>query len=754
MKFAGADLDLDLELSVKPVIQELVRTQVCFPNLKLLVDRIAVVTVPDVDELSGNEAFKLTLTDGEKTIQALLKRRIYKTIYNEDVAEGSYVILKVYHLAKGERVRGKGTITRVYIIIEDFYSIGEDDRYNPILEPIEEASHRTVDADDSVCGGPGLGSAKALTAYETQNAPGDKAVADPASRRPPYEQDVENESQPSSQHEKYAAPTPPSSQQLREAMKRKWDTALDEIDTNDTYRLSKYRKLEEARAQEAKAAAEASAKALLIKYQSLPTTPLIAITGLNKRRNTHHDVLALIISVSPETVKRASMPPKRDLQIMDTSTIKKVSLSVFINAESFKPEPGTVALFKNLTTHDYDGGSLNAYAKDCEGRDWCIPDPPGFANGEVAQLKDCWARLQFSEQVAREQSDSLSQSNEPLDIPEEDDIADRLPTVSGKKHLTCFYWAKNGSCRYSGEECAYAHYNTGIVANDPMRNHQSVPVSANNSNNNNNGEANTNNNNDVTEERSGLPPSRSLTCFFWARNRKCKRSDEECSYAHYDTGTVARAPPGVTIFDEPEETLNQQPPLTKTLTCYFWHKNGKCSRSEEACAYAHHDTGTVAYPPPTVVASPAASSSSNPGARILTCFFWATYGRCKRQDGGCTYAHYDTGIVANNPNPAVFPEPFQTAATPLSISIGNGRARSGINGHQYTTFLNDHSGNGNDFLNRDQYTNSLNNSSTNNIPTNNLTHHPHPHSHNNNPFTNNFFSNHPPQYIRCTHHRR
>lgn len=69
MRFAGADLDLDLELSVKPVIQELVRTQVCFPNLKLLVERITVVTLLDVDELSGNEAYKLTLTDGEKTIQ-------------------------------------------------------------------------------------------------------------------------------------------------------------------------------------------------------------------------------------------------------------------------------------------------------------------------------------------------------------------------------------------------------------------------------------------------------------------------------------------------------------------------------------------------------------------------------------------------------------------------------------------------------------------------------------------------------------
>lgn len=73
MRLAGAAFDLDLELVVKPVIAELVRTQVCFPNLKLLVERIVVVVVPDVDELSGNEAYKLTLTDGEKTIQGMRK---------------------------------------------------------------------------------------------------------------------------------------------------------------------------------------------------------------------------------------------------------------------------------------------------------------------------------------------------------------------------------------------------------------------------------------------------------------------------------------------------------------------------------------------------------------------------------------------------------------------------------------------------------------------------------------------------------
>lgn len=561
-------------------------------------------------------------------------------------------------------------------MIEDFYSIGEDDRYDLALEPIEEASQPTMEADHA-------GTLKNLgkTLVEPCDgikAPRDEVLAHSASQRSQGEEDVEcqDENAQDDQIQKKAPPTPPSSQQLREAMKRKWDTALDEIDTNDTYRLSKYRKLEEARAKEAREAADASAKALLIRYQSLPTTPLVALTGPNKQRNTCHDVLALIISVSADPIKRAGMPSKRDLRIIDTSTIKKVSLSVFADAETFQPEPGTVALLKHLTTHDYDGGSLNAYAKDCKGKVWFFPDPPGFENGEVAQLKDCWARLQFSEQVARQQMDSLSQVNEPLEIPKEEDIADHLYPASGKKQLTCFYWAKNGTCRYTDDECAYAHYNTGIVAHDPMGNQFNSPKTANNPKG-------------KSAEPSGLPPSRSLTCFFWARNRKCNRSDEECSYAHYDTGTIARAPPGVTIFEPVEETKT---PLTKTLTCYFWNKNGKCSRSDTECAYAHHDTGTVAYPPPNVAASlptntttdtklneealgphprivlqpstpsapAAATATAAPGTgKSLTCFFWATYSHCKRSDTECTYAHYDTGTTANNPNPAVFPEPNQ-----------------------------------------------------------------------------------------------
>lgn len=57
------------ELVLKPVIKELVRTRVCFPDLKLLVDRISIVTLPATAQTTANEAYRLYLTDGERSIQ-------------------------------------------------------------------------------------------------------------------------------------------------------------------------------------------------------------------------------------------------------------------------------------------------------------------------------------------------------------------------------------------------------------------------------------------------------------------------------------------------------------------------------------------------------------------------------------------------------------------------------------------------------------------------------------------------------------
>ncbi len=66
---------------IKPIIKELVRTQVCFPNIKLLVDKISTVKVSSA---TGLEAYRMYLTDREKTIQGL---SIYHICHIEDGAD-------------------------------------------------------------------------------------------------------------------------------------------------------------------------------------------------------------------------------------------------------------------------------------------------------------------------------------------------------------------------------------------------------------------------------------------------------------------------------------------------------------------------------------------------------------------------------------------------------------------------------------------------------------------------------------------
>lgn len=37
------------------------------------------------------------------------------------------------------------------------------------------------------------------------------------------------------------------------------------------------------------------------------------------------------------------------------------------------------------------------------------------------------------------------------------------------KHLTCYFWAKSGVCKWSEDECLYAHRDTGKIANGPLQ---------------------------------------------------------------------------------------------------------------------------------------------------------------------------------------------------------------------------------------------------------------------------------------------
>ena len=144
-------------------------------------------------------------------------------------------------------------------------------------------------------------------------------------------------------------------------------------------------------------------KPLLPITRPLKITPLSHLTGPNATRNKVLDVLAVVYSVTPNLVLCPGIRPgkhyKRELRIVDSSTSKKVMLSVFVEPQAFMPAIGTVALFRSVTTNRWDGGSLNAYARDCEGKRWFLPEgeAEGLRGCDLRGLKEWWLRSRVEE---------------------------------------------------------------------------------------------------------------------------------------------------------------------------------------------------------------------------------------------------------------------------------------------------------------------------------------------------------------------
>ena len=119
----------------------------------------------------------------------------------------------------------------------------------------------------------------------------------------------------------------------------------------------------------------------------LQLSTLASVTGTNATRNKQVNVLAMIESVSNSTVKPTTAPLKRDIRIVDPSTDKKVTLSVFVDPVNFFPKEFDIILFRDLTTHDFSGGNLNAYPKKCRGKEWCILDPYAIEECDMKSME-------------------------------------------------------------------------------------------------------------------------------------------------------------------------------------------------------------------------------------------------------------------------------------------------------------------------------------------------------------------------------
>lgn len=130
--------------------------------------------------------------------------------------------------------------------------------------------------------------------------------------------------------------------------------------------------------------------------RSLNIKPLATFRGY-RRRSDLYDVFVVIHSVGDSVIKRLRMPPKRDIRIVDPSTDKRVLLSVFVEPENFIPSVGTIALIRMVSTHEFEGGMLNIYPNHCEGKAWFLPNPVGVEGCDVEAMRTWWTRMQSKE---------------------------------------------------------------------------------------------------------------------------------------------------------------------------------------------------------------------------------------------------------------------------------------------------------------------------------------------------------------------
>lgn len=253
------------------------------------------------------------------------------------------------------------------------------------------------------------------------------------------------------------------------------------------------------------------------------------------------------------------------------------------------------------------------------------------------------------------------------------DMDGRVPHKYRRPPITCPYWYKGRKCTKTAEECLYAHKDTGWgeingvpteIARLPSEYLDRVAPSLH------------------------IPPkfqNPPITCSYWLRDpHGCNKTETDCKYAHQNTGWVhpesdPNAPP-VSI----DKSLNPHggPPkyANPPVTCPFWWRSEKgCTKTDDDCRFAHwntgwappglsndrplpinreelprshfskkarHTSGATSFDPNSI---PPAHDSSAPksGTRSLTCFFWLEGARgCDKTAARCRFAHTNTGWMA------------------------------------------------------------------------------------------------------------
>ena len=235
------------------------------------------------------------------------------------------------------------------------------------------------------------------------------------------------------------------------------------------------------------------------------------------------------------------------------------------------------------------------------------------------------------------------------------DIYGRVPPKYRKPPITCSFWYSEDGCRRSAEECQYAHKNTGWaeISGKPIRMEHLPATSA--------GTTPRDLPPSVASTSIQEPP---ITCPFWLWGEDgCNKTEDECKFVHQNTGWSF---PDINSISKPIIQIDSnlvpnrvQPKFAKPpVTCPYWF-NGKsgCDKTDEECRFAHKNTGWL----PSAVSGDDLPVQTDPRAlprfqrpksdKGITCASWLRDPNgCNKTEAECKYSHHNTGWVLPKDN--------------------------------------------------------------------------------------------------------
>ncbi|KAF6842785.1 hypothetical protein CMUS01_02778 [Colletotrichum musicola] len=359
----------------KPLISDLLRTRYCVPG--------SIFLVEDVESLPVSRsrrwrAVRMMLGDGELCIQALLRGEMHRFLDKGAVRVGCYVRLGKFSVnfkdLEGEDSGGR---KMVYLVVDDLLTVGW---------------HRALTKPDTMPESPEAPPPEDFISDSDLDMEAVRQLDSPTKpKNPDPKTTVQSRLQPNNPTKPPMAP-----RSVAPVHKQPADDGDDDEAGFEVMEVS------ETKVTQRRAVKNVGGPVALPRDWTDPSIPLKlttlrSIPNLPFKQNWSVNVLAIVASLSE--VEPSHMPPhtQRTARLVDHSTSKQVILTVFLDAEEFRPKVGSVVLLVGVKNHRFDGGCLKKYTSDRPrpGNRWWFEEPRQFEWCDVDGLKAWWEQRQL-----------------------------------------------------------------------------------------------------------------------------------------------------------------------------------------------------------------------------------------------------------------------------------------------------------------------------------------------------------------------